>query len=94
MLAAVTRTAAPGWYLFVLTEMPRVPAARGVVLACVAAAALAFLLAALIFVGLARARRTDALVLLLTEERNAAAGIARDVGAAALRLRVGGSEAS
>jgi methyl-accepting chemotaxis protein len=87
MFAAVTRTAAPGWYLFVLTDLPRVPAARGAVLAGVAAAALALLVAALILIGRARARRTDALVLLLTEERNAAAGTAREVGAAALRLR-------
>ena len=87
VLAAVTRTAAPGWYLFVLTDLPRAPAARGVVLAGVAAAALALLVTALILIGLARARRTDTLMLLLTEERNAAAGIAREVSAAALRLR-------
>jgi len=86
-LAAVTRTAAPGWYLFVFTDMPRMSAARTVVLAGVPAVALALLLTGLILVGLARARRTNTLVLLLTEERNVAAGVAREVGEAALRLR-------
>ncbi len=86
-LVAVTRTGAPGWYLFALADLPRAPASRGVILAGVAAAALALLIAAIALISLARARRTDTLMLLLREERDAANGIAREVGAAALRLR-------
>ena len=63
------------------------PAARSVVLGGIAAAALALLVAALALIGLGRARRTNAFMKLLEEERDAASGIARDVGAAALRLR-------
>jgi methyl-accepting chemotaxis protein len=45
------------------------------------------LVAALIFIGLAGARKTELLVNLLEHERDSAAGIVREVGAAALRLR-------
>jgi len=87
VLTAVTRTSAPGWYLFVSADLPRVPAARAILLAGITAAALALLIAALLLVGSARARRTTTLVHRLEHDRDTAAGIARDVGAAALRLR-------
>ena len=87
MLAAVTRTGAPGWYLFALTAAPRVPAGRAVALGAIAAAALAVLLAALLMVGRARDRRSETLIGLMQEERDTANAIAHDVGAAALRLR-------
>ena len=87
LLTAVTRTAAPGWYLLVSTDLPRVPAVRFIITAGVAAAALALLAAALVLVGLARARRNELLVRRLEDERDAAAAIVRDVAAAALRLR-------
>src|SRR5271157_5241108 len=61
LLTAVTRTRAPGWYLFVSSDLPHTSATRIVVLAGVAAAALALLVAALLFIGLARARENEAL---------------------------------
>ena len=87
LLTAVTRTAAPGWYLFVSADVPRVPATRVVIAAGITAAALALLAAALVIVGLARARRNESLVRRLEGEREAAAGLVREVAAAALRLR-------
>ena len=87
LLTAVTRTGAPGWFLFVSSDLPRVPAPRVVIMAGTAAAALALLAAALVLVGLARARRNEALVRRLERERDEAAGVVRDVAAAALRLR-------
>jgi methyl-accepting chemotaxis protein len=83
----VTRTTAPGWYLFVSSDLPRASAARIIVLAGITAAALALLVAALLLLGIARARGIDRLVRGLEHERDAAAAIVRDVGAAALRLR-------
>jgi len=87
LVTAVTRTAAPGWYLFVSSDLPRVPATRVIIAAGVAAAALVLLAAALVFVGVARARRNESIVRLLEHERDTAAGVVRDVAAAALRLR-------
>jgi methyl-accepting chemotaxis protein len=87
LFTAVTRTTAPGWYLFVSTDIARVPVTRIILLAGVTAAALALLVAALLLVGIARARKIESVVRRLERERDAAAGIVRDVGAAALRLR-------
>jgi methyl-accepting chemotaxis protein len=87
ILAAVTRTGPPGWYLFAFADVPRASVSRSVILAGVAAGALVLLVAAFILVALARARRDEAVMLLLKEERDAANGIAHEVGAAALRLR-------
>ena len=87
LLTAVTRTTAPGWYLVVSTDLPRVPATRVILLAGVTAAALALLVAALLLVGIARARMIESLVRRLEHERDAAAGIVSEVSAAALRLR-------
>ncbi len=87
LLTAVTRTHAPGWYLFVSSDLPRASAARIAALAGVTAGALALLVAALLFIGLRRERENDSLARRLERERDAAAGIVRDVGAAALRLR-------
>jgi methyl-accepting chemotaxis protein len=83
----VTRTAAPGWLLFVSSDLPRASVTRIILVAGIAAAALALLVASLVFVWLARARRNHALVLLLEGERDAAVLTVREVGAAALRLR-------
>ena len=87
VLTAVTRTTAPGWYLFVSSDLPGVPVGRIFMTAGIAAAALLLLVAALAFVGITRAKKTEMLVQWLERERSTAAGIARDVGAAALRLR-------
>jgi methyl-accepting chemotaxis protein len=87
LFTAVTRTTAPGWYLFVSTDIARVTVTRIILLAGVTAAALALLVAALLLVGIARARKIESVVRRLERERDAAAGIVRDVGAAALRLR-------
>ncbi len=87
LLTAVTRTKAPGWYLFVSSDLPRVSAARIILLAAITAAALALLVSALLFIGLWQAREIQTRLRRLAHERDAAAGIARDVGAAARRLR-------
>ncbi len=87
MLTAVTRTEAPGWYLLVSAQMPSMPAGRTVAIAAVAAASLALIVAALAFIGLARARRVKSVLGTLTGQRDEAASISREASAAAARIR-------
>jgi methyl-accepting chemotaxis protein len=87
VLTSVTRTAAPGWFLFVSAELPRVPAVRTAAFVGISAAALLLLAAALFFIARGRAREAAAFVSRLTVERDSAAQTVKDVGAAAVRLR-------
>jgi methyl-accepting chemotaxis protein len=87
VITAVTRTTAPGWYLFVSSDLPGVPVGRLFITAGIPAAALLLLVAALVFLGITQSKKVELLVQWLERERSTAAGIARDVGAAAMRLR-------
>ncbi len=85
---AVARTSAPGWLLFVSSELrPQLPPARGVALAATLAIALALILAALALIALGRERAAGARLRQLEHERDSSVGAARETAAAAQRAR-------
>jgi methyl-accepting chemotaxis protein len=87
VLTALTRTSSPGWYLLVSSEIPAMPAVRTAAIAGMAALALALLLAALLAIGLSRARRVQSVVSRLSRQRDEASALAQKADADARRLR-------